>query len=162
MRQAAPASFVPAAVPSARGLIALVCCGLAATGFFEIWANVPTALLAGIALEPPELIKSLFAYQLGLIVPDVWAKALHYLTGILFYPLGYWLISRVFPRLGAPADGWLWGVVTYFLALGVFAPLAGLPFLLLGDGNVLSLMSLIGHALYGYLLGRMFEAVDGL
>ncbi|TCR60608.1 hypothetical protein [Bosea sp. BK604] len=145
--------------PSARSLWHLMLGGFAATGFYEVWANWPTALLAGFPLEPPALIKSLFHHQLGLGLPDIWAKALHYVTGVLFYPLGYWLVSRVL-GLGQPAAGWVWGVCTYFIALGFFAPLAGLPFLLIGDNTVLSLMSLIGHAIYGRLLALVFEAQE--
>lgn len=146
-------------VPSAGSLWHLMLGGFAATGFYEVWANWPTALLAGFPLEPPALIKSLFYHQFGLGVPDVWAKALHYVTGVLFYPLGYWIVSRVL-GLGQPAAGWIWGVVTYFIALGFFAPLAGLPFLLIGDNNLLSLMSLIGHAIYGCLLAIVFETQE--
>jgi hypothetical protein len=146
-------------IPSARSLWHLMLGGFAATGFYEIWANWPTALLAGFPLEPPALIKSLFQHQLGLHVPDVWAKALHFLTGFLFYPLGYWIVSRIL-RIGHPAAGWIWGVATYFIALGFFAPLAGLPFLLIGENNLLSLMSLIGHAIYGHLLALVFETQE--
>ena len=133
--------------------------GFAATGFYEIWANWPTALFAGFPLEPPALIKSLFSHQLGVSVPDVWAKALHYVTGFIFYPLGYWALTRI-RSFGHPADGWIWGVITYFIALGFFAPLAGLPFLLIGENNHLSLMSLIGHAMYGYVLAVVFQALE--
>lgn len=146
-------------IPSASSLWHLMLGGFAATGFYEVWANWPTALLAGFPLEPPALIKSLFHHQLGLNVPDVWAKALHYVTGVLFYPLGYWIVLRIL-GIGHPAAGWIWGVATYFIALGFFAPLADLPFLLIGDNNLLSLMSLIGHAVYGRLLASVFEAQE--
>lgn len=106
------------------------------------------------------MIKALFGHQFGLNVPDIDAKALHYLTGILIYPLGYWLMFRICLPLGRPASGWLWGLITYLVALGFFAPLAGLPFLLLGDANVLSLMSLIGHAVYGYVLAWVADAME--
>ncbi len=146
-------------VPNARQSWHLVLAGFAATGFYEIWANWPTQLFAGFPLEPPALVKLLFQRQLGLDLPDVWAKALHYVTGFVFYPLGYWLTTRLV-RLGHPADGWLWGVVTYFIALGLWAPLAGLPFLLIGDNLQLSLMSLIGHAIFGYVLAVVFQALE--
>ncbi|POR50811.1 hypothetical protein [Bosea psychrotolerans] len=146
-------------VPSARSLWNLALAGFAATGFYEIWANWPTALLAGFPLEPPALIKSLFQHQLAVTVPDVWAKALHFLTGFLFYPLGYWLLTRI-RSFGHPTDGWIWGVITYFIALGFFAPLAGRPFLLIGDNNLLSLMSLIGHAIFGFVLATVFQALQ--
>jgi hypothetical protein len=148
------------AIPTPRNLWHLVLGGFAATGFYEVWANWPTALFAGYPLEPPALIKSLFAHRLGVAVPDVWAKALHYVTGFAFYPLGYWIQTRGVRSFGTAADGWIWGVITYFIALGFFAPLAGFPFLLIGDNERLSLMSLIGHAIYGYVLAVVFEALE--
>lgn len=146
-------------VPQPEQLWHLVIAGFAATGFYEVWANWPTALVAGYPLEPPELIKSLFANQLGWTVPDVWAKALHYVTGVIFYPAGYWFCLQLVP-LSRRLTGWIWGVVTYFIALGLWAPLAGLPFLLIGDNNRLSAMSLIGHAIFGYVLALVFEAFE--
>jgi hypothetical protein len=146
-------------VPTPRQAWHLVLGGFAATGFYEVWANWPTHLFAGFPLEPPALVKSLFSHQLGWTLSDVMAKALHYVTGFIFYPLGYWLLTRVSP-FGHPADGWIWGVITYFIALGFWAPLAGLPFLLIGENNHLSFMSLIGHAIFGYLLAVVFQALE--
>ena len=53
---------------------------------------------------------------------DVWAKALHFLTGFLFYPLGYWVVSRIL-HIGRPAAGWLWGVAV-ILILSALVPAA--------------------------------------
>jgi hypothetical protein len=133
--------------------------GFAGLGLWEIFSAVPTALLAGTPLEPPELVRSLFFHQFGLNVPLVWAKALHYLTGVLLYPLGYFILSRAIKSFGWPADGWIWGVITYFIALGFFAPLAGQPFLI-HTIPMLSFMSLVGHALYGWLAAWVFERLE--
>jgi hypothetical protein len=133
--------------------------GFAGLGLWEVFSAVPTFLVAGIALEPPELVRSLFHHQLALDLPLVWAKALHYLTGIIGYPLGYFILSRAIKSFGWPADGWIWGVITYFIALGFFAPLAGQPFLL-HSYPALSFMSLVGHALYGWLAAWVFERLE--
>lgn len=148
------------ALPSATTLTNLALGGFAGLGFWELFAAVPTAWFAEFPLEPPELVKSLFAHQLGITLSTPVAKLLHYLTGFLFYPLGYYLLTRWVKRFGMPADGWIWGVITYFIALGVFAPLAGQHFLL-ADVPRLSLMSLVGHALYGYLAALVFERLEG-
>lgn len=50
-----------------------------------------------------------------------------------------------------------WGAFTWFNALGIFAPLAGLPFLLLEWGGGLSFMSYVGHVLFGFILAYVFE-----
>lgn len=133
--------------------------GFAGLGLWEVFSAVPTFLAAGIALEPPELVRSLFQHQLGLDVPLVWARALHYLTGVLLYPLGYFILSRGLKSFGWPADGWIWGIITYFIALGFFAPLAGQPFLI-HNYPILSFMSLVGHALYGWLAAWVFERLE--
>ena len=144
------------ALPSARQIVLLMLGGCAGMGFWEGFSMVPTAWVAGFPLQPPELIKSLFFNLVGLDVPLTGAIGLHFLTGVLFYPLGYFIVTRWIKSFGMPADGWIWGVVTYFIALGVFAPLAGQRFLLL-DVPLLSLMSLIGHAIYGYIAAYVFE-----
>ena len=133
--------------------------GFAGLGMWEIFSAVPTFLVSGIALEPPELVRSLFQHQLGVDMPLVWAKALHYLTGVLLYPLGYFILTRAIKSFGWPADGWIWGIITYFIALGFFAPLAGQPFLL-HSYPALSFMSLVGHAIYGWLASWVFERLE--
>lgn len=145
------------AIPSTRDLFALMLGGLAGLAAWEIWANVPTPLVAGGPLEPPALVKALFQHQLGVEISTVAANTLHYLTGVLFYPLGYFLLTRNGVSIGKPWDGWLWGAFTTFIALGIFATLAGLPFLLLAWGGQLTLMSTIGHAIYGGVAALVYE-----
>lgn len=145
------------AVPDLRTLIALVVGGFAGLGLWEIWANVPTAIVAGGPLEPPALIKALFAARLGFEPSDVSAKALHFLTGVVGYPLGYYLLTRNGVSLGRRWNGWAWGTFTTFIALGIFAPLAGLPFMLIAWGGQLTIMSTIGHALYGAMAAYVTE-----
>ncbi|WID95142.1 hypothetical protein QO058_20365 [Bosea vestrisii] len=147
------------ALPSTRTMINLALGGFAGLGFWELFSAVPTAWFAEYALEPPELVKSLFAHQFGLAISTPTAKLLHFATGFLFYPLGYWLLTRRVKSFGMPADGWIWGVITYFIALAFFAPLAGQHFLL-SDVPRLSVMSLVGHAIYGYLAAYVFEALE--
>lgn len=145
------------AVPGLREMVALIVGGFAGLGLWEIWANVPTAIVAGGPLEPPALIKALFAARLGFEPSDVVAKALHYFTGVVGYPLGYYLLTRNGVSLGRRWNGWIWGTFTTFIALGVFAPLAGLPFMLLAWGGQLTVMSTIGHALYGAMAAHVTE-----
>jgi hypothetical protein len=152
------------AIPSARTILNLAIGGFAGLGFWEFFSAVPTAWVAGFPLQPPELVKSLFSHQFGLTLSTPTAEGLHYVTGFLFYPLGYWLMTRWgkaggLKTFGMPADGWIWGVITYFIALGFFAPLAGQSFLL-RDIPALSFMSLVGHAIYGYIAAWLFELLE--
>jgi hypothetical protein len=144
------------ALPSARTIWHLFIGGCAGLGFWEAFSAVPTAMVAGFPLQPPELVKSLSQNMFGATISNTFAHAVHYVTGFLFYPIGYWIVTRMIRSFGMPADGWIWGVVTYFIALGVMAPLAGQSFLL-RDVPLLSLMSLIGHAIYGYIAALVFE-----
>lgn len=57
-------------------------------------------------------------------------------------------------------DALSWGSFTWFNALGVMAPLAGLPFLLLDGAALLSFMSWAGHVLFGYLAALIFERLE--
>jgi hypothetical protein len=144
------------AIPSGRTLINLAIGGCAGLGFWEFFSAVPTALAAGFALEPPELVKSLFQHQLGITLSTTTAKFLHYMTGIIFYPLAFWVLSKLVPNMSLNARGWIWGIATYFIALGLFATLAGQPFLL-HTFPILSFMSLVGHAIYGWLAAIVYD-----
>lgn len=159
MTQASLTTKGSLAIPTSKTVINLMLGGCAALGFWELFSAVPTAWFAEYPLEPPELVRSLFKHQLGLEIGTPTAKLLHYLTGILFYPLAYFILTRHVRSFGMPADGWIWGVITYFIALGFFAPLAGQTFLLL-DVPRLSFMSLVGHAIYGYIAAYVFEQLE--
>jgi hypothetical protein len=147
------------AIPTPRAVWALFLGGAAGLGFWEFFAATFTHWAAGFPLQPPELVKSLFQHQLGVTISDPMAALLHGLTGLIFYPIGYFILSRAVPSIRMPLIGWIWGVITYFIALGFFAPLAGQTFLL-HTYPVLSLMSLIGHAVYGYLAALVFELFE--
>ena len=112
-------------LPSLATLGRLCLGGAAGFGIWEVFAATLTAWAAGFPLQPPELVKSLFQHQLGLEITTPMAELLHGFTGIAGYPLAYFVLSRLMPRVAMPARGWIWGVITYFIALGFFAPLAG-------------------------------------
>jgi hypothetical protein len=145
-------------IPSTGTIWRLALGGAAGFGIWEVFAATLTAWAAGFPLQPPELVKSLFQHQLGLSVSTPMAELLHGFTGLVGYPVAYFVFSRV-TGMRMPLVGWVWGVITYFIALGFFAPLAGQPFLLY-NYPVLSIMSLIGHAIYGYIAAVVFEALE--
>ncbi len=65
--------------------------------------------------------------------------------------------TRLFNRNALVADCLSWGSFTWFNALGIMAPLAGLPFLLMEWGGGLSFMSYVGHVIYGFIAAYVFE-----
>jgi hypothetical protein len=141
-------------IPEPRVLGALVAGGIAADLAWEVWARVVTPVFVGGPLQPAALILSLFRLP-GDYYPH--AEVLHLMTGALFYPLIMWAIRAYIYRGGRVVDGIIIGLFTWFLALGVFAPLAGLPFML---GFIkLAWFSGIGHLAYGLVLSFVFHAL---
>ena len=76
----------------------------------------------------------------------------------------FWVIVMLFiatrfinPNLRL-RDSIVWGTFTWLNALGIFAPIAGLTFYLLGEGGQLSFMSFVGHVIYGAVAAWIFEA----
>lgn len=76
----------------------------------------------------------------------------------------FWVIVTLFiatrfinPNLRL-RDSIVWGTFTWLNALGIFAPIAGLTFYLLGEGGQLSFMSFVGHVIYGAVAAWIFEA----
>ncbi len=70
------------------------------------------------------------------------------------------VFSRLLNRDERIANCISWGNFTWFFALGLMAPIAGLSFYLLGEGGELSYMSLVGHVIYGYLAALVFEKLE--
>ncbi|MEQ8816890.1 MAG: hypothetical protein RLO51_13765 [Thalassobaculum sp.] len=141
-------------IPDARTVRDLCLGGAGGLLAWELFARLLTPEVIGGPLEPASLIISLFQNLFGFDPGRPAAEALHYVTGIAGYPLAYWVLARLTRSLGPTLDGVLWGVATWFMALGLFASLAGLPFML---GFIpLSWMSLVGHMLYAMVAVSIF------
>jgi hypothetical protein len=67
------------------------------------------------------------------------------------------IATRFINPSDAVADAVSWGTFTWLNALGIFAPLGGLSFYLLGEGGQLSFMSFAGHVIYGAVAAYVFE-----
>lgn len=146
-------------IPDARTLRNLCLGGAAGLLAWELFARLVTPEVIGGPLEPASLIISLFQNLFGFDPGRPAAEALHYVTGVALYPLAYWLLTSLTLSLGPTADGVVWGVVTWILALGLFASLAGLPFML---GFIpLSWMSLVGHMLYAMVAVTLYFELRG-
>ena len=78
----------------------------------------------------------------------------------------FWLLVLVvtLTRFVNPSFLWRealsWGSFTWFNALGLMAPAAGLPFLLLDGAALLSFMSWAGHILFGAIAVVVFERLE--
>lgn len=87
--------------------------------------------------------------------------------GLTTFSVVFWLIvtgvkaTRFFNPNTLVADCLSWGSFTWFNALGIMAPLADLPFLLMDWGGSLSFMSYVGHVIYGFITAYVFERWQG-
>lgn len=120
-----------------------VLAGLAGLLVWEPFARLVAPLWLGHPLEPTALI------ELSLGISGVAAHALHYVTGLLFFPLGYLLAvrpiaARVAPGLPWPVLGLAHGAALWVFALFVMAHLVGglPPFL---GFEPVAWASLVGH-----------------
>lgn len=81
---------------------------------------------------------------------------IHFINGTIIFPLIYaYVLYGVLP--GGPAvKGITWGVILWLLAQGVVMPMMGGGFFSANAGGVMAVMgSLIGHVIYGGLLGAI-------
>jgi hypothetical protein len=101
---------------------------------------------------------------LGVFTADLAWRFMH--SGLESSAAIFWVIVALTTatRLINPSelhrDALSWGSFTWFNALGIMAPLAGLPFLLLDGGLLLSFMSWVGHIIFGYLAVLIFERLE--
>lgn len=194
--------------PDAATVVRLFIGGAAGLAVWELWARGLTPLVLGGPLEPAGLVISLAKRFTGYDLPRFPAEVIHYIIGIVGYPVMYYIVSRMLPRWGLVLDlavwaiftaftlvmvatgtltvwvsvFWLivtavtatravnpssliadcisWGSFTWFNALGIMAPLAGLPFLLMEWGGGLSFMSYVGHVIYGFVAALVFEKTN--
>lgn len=98
MNQAAILRIGPLVVPAVPTLLKLFAGGVVGLIIWEIWARVLTKGVLGYPLEPAGLIDALFQHNLGISV-NYWVReGLHYIVGIVGYPLAYYVISRAAPK----------------------------------------------------------------
>lgn len=115
------------AIPGVPTLIRLFAGGLAGLLIWEIWARVLTKAVLGYPLEPAGLIDAIAQHRLGLSVPYLLREALHYVVGIVGYPVAYFVISRYVPRWPVVLDAIVFVTfsagVAGLIVGGTFAPI---------------------------------------
>ncbi len=128
----------------------LLIAGALATFAWEVTTDVVTRVLLAQSPQPFGLLQALLGIE------DRWlAEALHYLIGVVAFPLGYVVAVRPWLPLPALAQGAIWGIVLWFVALGVMAPLAGFGFML-GWGDI-TWASGLGHIVVGVVIAWSWE-----
>ncbi len=128
-------------------------------GFFGTLAM--TAMMYMVA--PMMGVRMDIAAMLGSMLGGSWAAgmAMHFINGTVVFPLvyGYLLVSRL---PGPPVvRGALWGVVLWLIAQTMVMPMMGAGlFSAAAGGMVAAVGSLVGHLLYGTILGAVSAGAD--
>lgn len=118
--------------------------GAAGLVVWEIFARLIAPHWIGFALDPTGLIEAALGATGGV------AQAIHIVTGLIFFPLGYLFVARPLANRLLPALPWPLLGLGYGIALWVFA-LYGMAHLLAGMPPFLGFepiawASLVGHA----------------
>ncbi len=155
---ATKASFSPP--PDRKVLIALALSGVAATIAFDVFGQILSPAAGFTQLAPVGLAKIVIANLVFGVSTTGGAIVLHYLTGLLFYPLGYLFVARPVARAVAPRTPWwvvgvIYGAITWLWAVYVMAHLVGgLPvFFGFSDAWV----ALVGHVLFGWVAAAVIR-----
>ena len=152
------ASFFPSL--DRKVLIALALSGVAATIAFDFFGQVVSPALGFADLIPVALAKLVIAKFLGVTTMSG-AYVLHFLTGLLFYPLGYLFAARPVASAVAPGMPWwavgtIYGAVIWLWAVYVMAYLvAGLPPFF--GFTEFTWVALAGHLLFGWVAAAVIR-----
>ncbi len=153
------ASFFP--TPDRKALIALALSGVVALIAFDVFGQLLSPAAGFVELAPVELAKLVIAKLFGVSTTGG-AYVLHFLTGLLFYPLGYLFAARPVARAFAPRTPWwvvgvIYGVITWLWAVYVMAYLvAGLPAFF--GFSEFTWIALVGHVLFGWVAAAVIRS----
>ena len=124
--------------------------GLVGTAVLTMMMYLVAPMMLGHAMD--------IAAMLGSLMGNSWAlgMAAHWMNGVVIFPLLYaFLIYRLLP--GSPiARGALWGLGLWLIAQAMVMPMMGAGFFSSAAGGMVAVVaSLIGHILYGGILGKI-------
>jgi hypothetical protein len=153
---ALPAGLPPLTIGSVARLLAAGAAGLI---LWEAFARLVAPLWLGHALDPLGLI------EMAIGLSGAAAQAMHLLTGLVLFPLGYVLVvrplaARLAPGLGWPVLGLGYGVALWVFAVyGMASLLGGMP-AFLGFGPA-AWASLAGHIGLGLGIAATTTLIPG-
>jgi len=141
-----------------------VLAGATATVAFDFFGQSLSPMLGFASLAPVPLANSVIQAVFGAPYPPG-ANLLHYLAGMVAYPLGWLLIAEPLGRRVTPGLPWwavaaLYGVGLWIFALYVMAHLvAGHPAFLGFTG--ITWVALIGHVLFALVAAAVYRWREG-
>ncbi len=152
------ASFFPSL--DREVLIALGLSGIAALIAFDFFGQLLSPAAGFVDLTPVVLAELVIAKLFGVSTTGG-AYVLHFLTGLLFYPLGYLFAARPVARAFAPRTPWwvvgvIYGVIIWLWAVYPMAYLvAGLPPFF--GFSEFAWVALVGHVLFGWVVAAVIR-----
>ncbi len=139
-----------------RTLGIVVTAGAFATLAFDVFGQALSPLAGHARLAPTGLagatIKSIFG-----ATPKGAAHLLHFVTGIVFYAVGYFAIARPLQQRILPGLPWVFTATAYGVALWIFA-LYGMAHLVAGMKPFLGWTGITWVALWGHIVYALVAA----
>lgn len=139
-----------------RSIFQILTAGALATIAFDLFGQ-GLAPLAGYAkLAPVGLASSTLKAVFG-AAPSGAADAMHILTGMIAYPMGYLLVARPIAQKVMPSLHWSLLAIAYGIGLWVFA-LYGVAHFIAGAKPFLGFTGITWVALWGHILFAVVAA----
>lgn len=136
----------------------LAIAGLIGELSFEAYAWLISPLIFGVALEPAKLVTGLTKMATGVQLSYGGAFAIHFLIGAFGFAV-FVALTHLVTKTKLIWSGVIAGVVLWFVAQGILAPILGREFMM-GFGNYTQ-SSFVGHvgmsALIAFVLTKLGE-----
>ncbi|SIS79589.1 hypothetical protein [Paracoccus saliphilus] len=146
-------------------IFTILAAGALATLAFDSYGQAISPLIGMSKLAPVPLATQTIQVLTGFRSPEL-GYLLHVITGLIFYPLGWYLIARPIQQKLMPALPWIvtalaYGVVLWVFALYIMAHLvAGNPPFLGFTG--ITWVALIGHVLFAVVAAWIMETREAV
>ena len=130
--------------------------GIAAEIAFESFGLLLAPVLFGFQMEPANLVIGLIKTFAGIDASYAVAYAIHLCVGAIVFPTGYVLLRKtILARLPWVVAGVIWGVILWFTAQGILAPLMGRAFMM--DWVPYTWASLIAHPMMAVVIAFVWH-----
>ncbi len=120
--------------------------GIVATIVMTLMMMFVAPMMTGQPMDIAALLGAMLGgYAIGMVA--------HIMMGVIIFPLIYVFIYGYLP--GSPVvRGLVWGAVLWLMAAAVVMPMAGAGFFMANIGGMMAaIAALVGHLVYGGLLG---------
>lgn len=140
-------------------IVILLIAGVAAEIVFESFGLFLAPVLFGFPMEPANLVVGLIKTFTGVEASYAFAYALHLAVGAIVFPLGYVMLRKtVLARVSWIIAGLVWGLILWFTAQGILAPLMGRAFMM--DWAPYTWASLIAHPMMTLVIAFIWNRLS--